>query len=40
MSIIDILNKGVEFTNSDDDACEIACRFKNHKVGIQLDIKM
>ena len=39
MSIIDILNKGVEFTNSDDDACEMLVDFKNHKVGIQLDNK-
>jgi hypothetical protein len=37
MNIVDILKKGVDFTNSDEDAVEMLADFKNHKVGIQLD---
>jgi hypothetical protein len=37
MSIIDVLNKGVEFTNSDETACEMLVDFKNHKVGMKIN---
>ena len=37
MNIVDILKKGVGFTNSDEDAVEMLADFKNHKVGMQLD---
>ena len=37
MSIVDILKKGAEFTNSDETAKEMMADFKDHKVGLQLD---
>jgi hypothetical protein len=37
MSVVDILKKGAEFTNSDETAKEMMADFKDHKVGLQLD---
>jgi hypothetical protein len=36
MSIVDILNKGIEFTNSDEAAQEMLADFTDHKVGIKI----
>jgi len=36
MSIVDILNKGIEFTNSDEAAQEMLADFTNHKVGMKI----
>jgi len=36
MSIVDILNKGVEFTNSDESAQEMLADFTDHKVGLKI----
>ena len=36
MSIVDILNKGVEFTNTDVAAQEMLADFTNHKVGMKI----
>ena len=37
MTIVDILKKGVEYTNSDESAREMMKDFKDHKVGLKLD---
>ena len=37
MTIVDILKRGVEFTNADDTAREMLADFKDHKVGMKLD---
>ena len=39
MSIVDILNKGVEFTNSDEAAQEMLADFTDHKVGMKIGEK-
>ena len=36
MSIVDILNKGIEFTNSDEAAQEMLADFTDHKVGMKI----
>jgi len=36
MSIVDILNKAVEFTNSDESAQEMLADFTDHKVGMKI----
>lgn len=38
MTIIDILNKGIAFTNSDPAAKEMMVDFKDHKVGMKMDV--
>ena len=37
MTILDIMKKGVGFTNTDETASEMLTDFKDHKVGIKLD---
>lgn len=37
MAIIDVLNRGVRFTNEDPTAREMLVDFKDHKVGMKLD---
>jgi len=37
MSVVDILKKGTEFTNSDETAKEMMADFKDHKIGLKLD---
>jgi len=36
MSIVDILNRGIEFTNSDEAAREMLADFTDHKVGMKI----
>ncbi len=36
MTMIEILKKGAEFTNSDEAAREMLADFKDHKVGMQI----
>jgi len=38
MTIIDVLEKGVSFTNSDPAAQEMMADFKDHKVGMKMDV--
>jgi len=38
MTIIDILRRGVAFTNSDPTAQEMMADFKDHKVGMKMDV--
>jgi len=38
MTIIDVLNKGAAFTNSDPAAQEMMADFKDHKVGMKMDV--
>ena len=37
MTIIDVLQQGIRFTNSDPAAQEMLADFKDHKVGMKLD---
>ena len=37
MSVVDVLKKGVEFTNADETAKGMMVDFKDHKVGLKLD---
>jgi hypothetical protein len=37
MTIVDILNKGIEFANSDDMTKEMMADFKDHRVGMKFD---
>ena len=37
MGIVDILKRGIEFTNTDETAKGMMADFKDHKVGIRLD---
>jgi len=37
MGIVDILKRGIEFTNTDETAKGMMVDFKDHKVGIMLD---
>ena len=37
MAIVDILKRGIEFTNSDETTKEMMVDFKDHKVGLKLD---
>ena len=37
MGIVDILKRGIEFTNTDETAKGMMADFKDHKVGIKLD---
>ena len=37
MSVVDILKRGVDFTNNDEIAKEMMVDFKDHKVGLKLD---
>ena len=37
MTILDILQMGVEFANTDDIAKEMLADFKDHRVGMKLD---
>jgi hypothetical protein len=37
MTILDILQQGIEFANSDDMTKEMLADFKDHRVGIKLD---
>ena len=36
MSIVDVLKKGIEFTNSDEAAQEMLADFTDHKVGMKI----
>ena len=38
MSVVDVLKKGVEFTNADETAKGMMVDFKDHKVGLKLDV--
>lgn len=37
MSVVDVLKRGVEFTNADETAKGMMVDFKDHKVGLKLD---
>jgi len=37
MDIVDILKRGIEYTNTDETAKEMMANFKDHKVGMRLD---
>jgi len=37
MDIVDILKRGIEYTNTDETAKEMMADFKDHKVGMRLD---
>lgn len=37
MTIVDILQKGIEFANSDDMTREMLADFKDHRVGMKFD---
>jgi len=37
MSVVEILKRGIEFTNSDEIAKGMMADFKDHKVGLKLD---
>ena len=37
MSVVAILKRGIEFTNTDEIAKEMMVDFKDHKVGLKLD---
>jgi hypothetical protein len=37
MTIVDVLQKGVEFANTDDMTKEMLADFKDHRVGVKLD---
>jgi len=37
MSVVDVLKRGVEFTNADETAKGMMADFKDHKVGLKLD---
>jgi hypothetical protein len=37
MAIIDVIQRGIEFTNNDQNAKEMMSDFKDHKVGLKLD---
>jgi hypothetical protein len=37
MSVVEILKRGVEFTNADESAKGMMVDFKDHKVGLKLD---
>ena len=37
MSVVDVLKRGVEFTNTDETAKGMMVDFKDHKVGLKLD---
>ena len=37
MSVVDVLKRGVEFTNADETAKGMMVDFKDHKVGFKLD---
>ena len=37
MTIIDILRRGIEYTNADEAAKAMMADFKDHKVGLKLD---
>ena len=36
MGIVDVLNKGIEFTNSDEAAQEMLADFTDHKIGMKI----
>jgi len=37
MTVLDIMSRGIEYTNNDQTAKEMMADFKDHKVGIKLD---
>lgn len=37
MDIVDILQRGIEYTNTDETAKEMMADFKDHKVGMRMD---
>jgi len=37
MSVIDVLQQGIAFTNADETAKEMLSEFKDHKVGMRFD---
>ena len=38
MSVVDVLKRGVEFANADETAKGMMVDFKDHKVGLKLDV--
>jgi hypothetical protein len=38
MTIVDVLKRGIEFTNTDETAKGMMADFKDHKVGLKLDV--
>ncbi len=40
MSIVDILKRGAEYTNTDETAKEMLADFTRHKIGMQIDAEM